>query len=286
MLLLQEKVTPGFPMKPPPSAARPGSNRSWLPCPPYNPRQRGPGRRICAPRTTKRYGYIGYKREGLVAIPEEEPEGEEGQRMWLDHCRALQERGFASKAKDSTHYYHPDAPLKTHKNVTHQFQQVEGERCPVALRWESPKSTIQLEDLLFGIGSQFDKMPFSPRQLSYIHASSDHNPVNGPLLPSPSFTSSIAPLLVDKGEEGSSRLLLQYEDLPAATAAPRLSAGSSYLRCLSMTLASTMRRVCIGLWKMVRWRECNGIRGSSRRRQQQQGGHEKHGGRCGVIYLA
>ncbi|KAK8122523.1 hypothetical protein PG984_011193 [Apiospora sp. TS-2023a] len=281
--------------------------------------------------------------------------------MWLDYCRAvsrhehvtsftstssssssstattgtiqnpepakaqLQEHGFASKAKDSTHYYHPDAPLETHKNVTHQPQQVEGERCPVALRWESPKSTIQLEDLLFGIGSQFDDMPFSPRQLSYIHAAYEHKPDDKLLTPDPSLPPSMAAaagarvadasttqskdtalveyhdaddsdsdtyadentiLLVDKGEEGSSRLPLQYEDLPVATSAPRSSAGSSYLRRLSGTLASTMRRLCVVLWKLVRWRVCNGIHGSGRRRQQ-PGGHEKHGGaRGGVIYLA
>ena len=317
MLLLRQTVPTGLP----------GSHRNRLRCPKYRRRQIAPGRRT-APRT-KHEGHVGYRRDGLVAIPEEEEVQQE--------VEELQERDFSSEAEDSTYYYHRDSsPPEKHEKIPSQVQLGEREHCPVTLRWESPKSTIQLEDLLFGIGSQFDDMPFSPRQLSYIHSACDQNSEDRQQPPNPSLASSMAPAagaargpdfsttqaedmapvtfyedadgsdsdtyadestapLVDKGKDSSCSPLL-YEDLPVATAAPKPSPGLSYLRRLSGTLASTMRRVYIGLWNLLKWKICNGIRvhssGSRRglrqqqQQQQQQGGLEKYGGRGGVIYLA
>ncbi|KAK7914844.1 hypothetical protein PG985_012547 [Apiospora marii] len=299
-----------------------------------------PGKRTAS--RTKHYGHIGHRREGLVAIPEEEVEGDT--QMGPGYSRAVEhtisiassdspspsssstattatirciERGMTqlrewdstSMAKDNTFYDHRDtSPPETQKIIPPQTRKGGREHRPVTLRWESPKSTIQLEDLLFGIGSQFDDMTLSPRQLSCIDFACDQNPDDRPQPPGPSLSSSMAPtaggpdaltmqpqdmtpahhhedadedtiLLVDKADVSSRSSLL-----PVASAAPRPKPAPSYLRRLSGTLASTMRRVCAGLWNLVRWKVCNGVR-VHRRPRRQQGGLEKRGGRGGVIYL-
>ncbi|KAK8064723.1 hypothetical protein PG994_007361 [Apiospora phragmitis] len=206
-----------------------------------------------------------------------------------------------------------------------QFQLGERDRSPVDLRWESPKSTIQLEDLLFGIGSQFDDMTFSPRQLSYMknpvraNNNNDNNNPSSTRLPrgtkkacSPvettstkatkemallggyqendAFVSEETVILLDKGGEDPSGLPLLYEEeLPNDTAAGRSKPGSSYLRHLPETLAPAMRRVLAVVWNLVRWKVYSGIcvRSSLQRhhQRQKQQGGEKLQGVRGLVYI-
>lgn len=114
----------------------------------------------------------------------------------------LQERVFTHKANGSTYYYSDAPPPETHNNIKSETRQGEREHSPVTLRWESPKSTIQLEDLLFGIGSQFDDMALSPKQLSHMRAVCDHDrdDSNRLIPPSSPFSSSMAAVRRSTGE--------------------------------------------------------------------------------------
>ncbi|KAK8016532.1 hypothetical protein PG993_014721 [Apiospora rasikravindrae] len=141
-------------------------------------------------------------------------------------------------------------------------------------RWETPKSTIQLEDLLF-IGSQFNDTMFPPGRLSLAQ---DPEPCAAVQTATKKATWEMSPLLdgcrvhnegekevdayesdetlvlLENGEDSSRLPLLVKEKLPESHTTTGKSKSGSYLRSLPKNLASTMRRVLAGVWDMVRWK--------------------------------
>ncbi|KAK7999804.1 hypothetical protein PG990_012404 [Apiospora arundinis] len=293
------------------------SKQNESPFPKHRRKQRTAGRRN-APRG-RRYDHTGWRRAGLNSIAEEEEEEDDNdndnEQTVIDDKTLIQDsvstastarppklpmtqwqrRGSMSNTKQSTTYCHYTT-LEEAKGQPRQSQP--GKHFPVDLRWESPKSTIRLEDLLFGIGSQFDDLAFSPRQLSYIHAAT--TPCEGATNDDKCYDSrdeydndctyehGETTLLLAKGEDSSHLPILYGELPPAATATSRLKLGPYLLR-LSRALTRTMRRFLKSVWEVVGLKACGGLcaRSSYQRRQRKRNRHgrEKQQGERGLIYL-
>ncbi|KAK7962164.1 uncharacterized protein PG986_002989 [Apiospora aurea] len=210
----------------------------------------------------------------------------------------LERRHLLSNSGESADYIY--APRKVHMNMPAPSPQVQpGEtepNYPFAPRWETPKSTIQTEDLLFfGIGSQFDDKTPSPRRLSFVTTSThiQHSVSSTRLSLDPKVCSPVGvttstmssremPLhdgyqedddgrefdaygseetfvSLDNGEDLYRPLLLYDEKPLELNTTTGISKPGSYLCNLPKTLASTMRRVLAGAWNLLRWKICGGL---------------------------
>lgn len=261
-MTLQKDTCAGLSAKPPIFATQTGgnSNRLRLPCPRRRRKQEMPPRRK-VPRDKLHGNVECRRRESLVVIPEVEEE--EGGEQVSD----LDDKIIVQDSSNNAYALRPPG------------------YCPVELRWESPKSTIQLEDLLFGIGSQFDGMVFSPQQLSYIHAANNCKDPYGkpqhdvhPSISVVSRTTTTATRPTGMTNNGLS--------LAAATITKKSKPGF-YVRRLCGTLASTICRFLAEICNFLKCKRYNGFctrNGHCHRNHQHRQNGEKSGDR-GLIYL-